>query len=107
LAGQNLSGNWLGGHGIQIYQKLPWSYAAQYFSGVCFIFYRRLGNSNLHVKALSMSEEHKNLRMILKFDAGADGFLKMIAVLAVSAIIVLITGIYFLNLVTKDLRQLQ
>ena len=50
-----------------------------------------------------MADELKNLRMILKFDTGADGFLKMIAVLAIGAVIVLITGLYFLNLVMKDL----
>ncbi len=36
------------------------------------------------------------LRTILKFDTGADGFLKMIYVLAVTAGAVLIIGAYFL-----------
>ena len=39
--------------------------------------------------------------MILKFDTGADGFLKMIRVLAIGAILVLIFGIYFLLFVFK------
>lgn len=48
-----------------------------------------------------MTRETKNLdsqeiRMILKFDTGADGFLKMIYVLAISAIVVLMCGTYFL-----------
>ena len=37
------------------------------------------------------------MRTILKFDTGADGFLKMIYVLAVMAVVVLITGIIFLK----------
>ena len=36
------------------------------------------------------------MRTILKFDTGADGFLKMIYVLAFFAVIVLIAGGYFL-----------
>jgi len=38
----------------------------------------------------------KKIKTILKFDSGADGFQGMIYVLAVSATIVLILGIYFL-----------
>ncbi len=41
------------------------------------------------------------MRMILKFDTGADGFLKMIYVLAVVAGIVLILGIYFITFVLR------
>ena len=52
------------------------------------------------------STTHDKIRMILKFDAGADGFLKMIAVLAVSAVIVLAIGIYFLKIVLQDLKDL-
>ncbi|HLD69781.1 MAG TPA: hypothetical protein VJA17_03355 [Candidatus Omnitrophota bacterium] len=37
------------------------------------------------------------MRTILKFDTGADGFLKMIYVLAVMAGIILILGIYFIT----------
>ena len=37
----------------------------------------------------------KKLRTILKFDTGADGFQKMIYVLAVTAIVVLLSGICF------------
>ena len=36
------------------------------------------------------------LKTILKFDTGADGFLKMIFVLAFMSAVVLINGIYFL-----------
>jgi len=36
------------------------------------------------------------MRTILKFDTGADGFRAMIYVLAVTAMIVLILGVYFL-----------
>lgn len=48
-----------------------------------------------------MTQETQNLdsqkvRMILKFDTGADGFLKMIYVLVISAIVVLMCGTYFL-----------
>lgn len=39
------------------------------------------------------------MRMILKFDTGADGFLKMIYVLAAMAAIVFILGIYFITFV--------
>ena len=50
--------------------------------------------------------DEKNLRTILKFDVGADGFLKMITVLAVGAIIVLLVGFFFLITVTKDLKAI-
>ena len=36
------------------------------------------------------------MRTILKFDTGADGFMKMIYTLAVTALIVLTIGIYFI-----------
>ena len=36
------------------------------------------------------------MKQILKFDTGADGFMKMIYVLAGFAAIVLVAGIYFL-----------
>jgi hypothetical protein len=36
------------------------------------------------------------MRTILKFDTGADGFQKMIYVLAVTAVVTLAAGIYFL-----------
>jgi len=38
------------------------------------------------------------MRTILKFDMGADGFKKMIYVLAVTAVLVLLLGVYFLLL---------
>ena len=43
-----------------------------------------------------MNEGPKKIRMILKFDTGADGFMKMIYVLAASALAVLLVGIYFI-----------
>ncbi len=46
------------------------------------------------------------MRTILKFDTGADGFKKMMVVLGVAAVLVLVIGIYFLNVVTNDMRQL-
>lgn len=52
-----------------------------------------------------MADESK-IRMILKFDTGADGFLKMIAVLAVSAVVLLAIGIYFLSNVMQTMRQI-
>jgi len=36
------------------------------------------------------------MRTILKFDTGADGFKKMIYVLAFTAVVVLVLGIYFI-----------
>ena len=46
------------------------------------------------------------MRTILKFDTGADGFKKMMIVLGAAAVVVLVVGIYFLNMVIKDMRQL-
>jgi hypothetical protein len=43
------------------------------------------------------------MKTILKFDTGADGFKKMMLVLAVTAAIVLFFGLYFLNVVHKEL----
>ena len=45
------------------------------------------------------------MRTILKFDTGADGFKRMMIVLGVTAIIVLIIGMYFLNLIHQDLQR--
>lgn len=53
-----------------------------------------------------MPDQNKNLRMLLKFDVGADGFLKMIAVLTIGAMVVLISGIYFLNIITKEMEKM-
>ena len=43
----------------------------------------------------------KKIRMILKFDTGADGFKKMIYVLAVTAAVVLLWGLYFIFVIYK------
>lgn len=53
-----------------------------------------------------MKNNDDKIRTILKFDTGADGFLKMIFVLAISAIIVLIVGVFFLKAVLQDLKGL-
>jgi len=49
----------------------------------------RLGDSAVHAQEVKMKE-------LLKFDTGADGFKKMIWVLAFCAVFVLIAGIYFI-----------
>lgn len=46
------------------------------------------------------------MRTILKFDTGADGFKKMVIVLGVAAAVVLAVGIYFLNMVMNEMRQM-
>ena len=46
------------------------------------------------------------MRTILKFDTGADGFKKMMAVLGVAAIVVLAIGIYFLNMVIHEMGSM-
>ena len=46
------------------------------------------------------------MKTVMKFDVGADGFKKMMIVLGITAIAVLMIGIYFLNVVVKDMRQL-
>ncbi len=40
-----------------------------------------------------------DVRTILKFDTGADGFQKMICVLALTAVGVLLLGVYFVFVV--------
>ena len=52
-------------------------------------------------------ERAQGIRMILKFDTGADGFLKMIYTLAITAGITLILGIYFLIYIFKDIVHTQ
>ena len=46
------------------------------------------------------------LKTVIKFDTGADGFLKMIIVLAVGAVIVLIVGVYFLFMFNQEMKVL-
>ncbi len=46
----------------------------------------------------------KKIRMILKFDTGADGFLKMIYVLAGFAVLTLFIGLYFLLFYFKGVQ---
>lgn len=48
--------------------------------------------------------KENNIRTILKFDVGADGFMKMITVLAIAAVLTLIIGMIFLSIVVKDLK---
>jgi hypothetical protein len=46
------------------------------------------------------------MKTILKFDTGADGFKKMMIVLAVTAAILLGFGAYFLFLMHKELQNI-
>ena len=46
------------------------------------------------------------MRTVMKFDVGADGFKKMMVVLAITAGLLLLVGIIFLNMVLKDVRQM-
>lgn len=46
------------------------------------------------------------MRTILKFDTGADGFKKMIWVLAWSAVLLLVIGGYFLWTVYNEMQAL-
>jgi len=39
----------------------------------------------------------QKIKEVMKFDSGADGFQGMIYILAVTAVIVLIIGLYFLK----------
>jgi hypothetical protein len=47
-----------------------------------------------------------DMKTILKFDTGADGFKKMMVVLAVVAVFLLAVGAYFLNVVGKELKSI-
>lgn len=53
-----------------------------------------------------MDNADPKMRNILKFDVGADGFLKMIGVLAVSALLTLIIGVIFLTMIINDLKAI-
>jgi hypothetical protein len=46
------------------------------------------------------------MKTILKFDTGADGFKKMMLVLAVVAVILLALGAYFLNIVHQEITNI-
>lgn len=46
------------------------------------------------------------MKTILKFDTGADGFKKMIIVLAITAVIILVLGFYFINLIGRELHAI-
>ncbi len=50
-------------------------------------------------------DDVEKMRTILKFDTGADGFKKMVIVLGVAAVVVLMIGIYFLNMVINEMRS--
>lgn len=49
-----------------------------------------------------MSGSKQKLRMILKFDTGADGFMKMIYVLAVMSVVTLVCGWSFLSIFWRE-----
>lgn len=54
-----------------------------------------------------MNVNHKEkLKTILKFDVGADGFMKMIGVLACTAILLLVIGIFFITMYVKEMSVL-
>ncbi len=53
-----------------------------------------------------MTKATDELKTVIKFDTGADGFLKMIYVLAIGAIIVLIVGVYFLFMLNQEIKVL-
>ena len=53
-----------------------------------------------------INKQDKDLKTVLKFDVGADGFQKMIYVLAIGAVVVLIAGIYFINLFMHEVKQI-
>ena len=46
------------------------------------------------------------MKTILKFDTGADGFKKMMLVLAITATLVLIFGIYFISVMQKEIANI-
>ena len=46
------------------------------------------------------------MKTLLKFDTGADGFKKMMIVLAVTAVIVLLFGAYFINLIHQEFQKI-
>ena len=46
------------------------------------------------------------MKTVLKFDTGADGFKKMMIVLAVTALILLSFGIYFVHLIHQELQKI-
>lgn len=62
-----------------------------------------MGDRKGYGETVKENNRENSIRMILKFDTGADGFLKMIHVLAISAVVVLLWGIYFLLFVYHDI----
>ena len=52
------------------------------------------------------SQFAKDLRMILKFDTGRDGFKKMMVVLGIAAALVAGIGIYFLIFIYPDIVKI-
>jgi hypothetical protein len=69
------------------------------FWGVTDIFCLRMDYGTLCVETVRM-------KTILKFDTGADGFKKMIVVLAVTAVGLLLLGAYFLTTLHKELQNI-
>ncbi len=51
-------------------------------------------------------DENQKIKEIIKFDVGADGFQKMIYVLAIGSVVVLIAGAIFLTIFMRDVRQI-
>lgn len=46
------------------------------------------------------------MKTILKFDTGADGFKRMMVVLAIGSIFVLAIGVYFIKTVLDELARI-
>lgn len=46
------------------------------------------------------------MKTILKFDTGADGFKRMMIVLAVIALLLLIIGAFFIKIILKELANI-
>jgi hypothetical protein len=102
---EDFSGNRINGHGLGIFQNLSSTHAPQYHTSFRHLLYYRLGHPDLHAQR-QMNTKEPRLKTILKFDTGADGFQKMIYVLAAGSVIVLIVGLYFLKVVTTEMRNM-
>ena len=96
LGSESLPSGRLGGYGHGI---CPVFSGHDALSGPFYVpglFWHRLG----HTKVL------REMRTILKFDTGADGFKKMMVVLGVTAVVILAVGIYFITMVMNEMRQM-
>lgn len=88
------------------YQSVSADYAFNSFSVRCSSVWTGLGDPVFLQKEVTMDKTKDCMRMILKFDTGADGFLKMIYVLLSSAIILLLIGGFFLYTHNQEIKGL-